>query len=127
MYEMLNEVHRGFAILAVILTLCWAGMVLMAQKIRTIELGRVQRLVYVGATAFTGLVGVTGLAAMVIGQWLAMVFPWVGLLAVVGHGVAGSHSRKALAAGNKRAALTGAFVQFALLIFTYGLMTVKPF
>lgn len=55
------------------------------------------------------------------------VFPWLGLAAVAGHGIAGVRSRKALTAGAKTSALVAAACQIVLLVAAYGLMTVKPF
>ncbi len=92
-------------------------------------LGGVQRLFYIGAMAGTGLAGVSGLVlvALAMGAWLALLFPWLGLVAVAGHGFAGVRSRKALVAGNKATAVVAVVVQILLLVAAYGLMTVKPF
>jgi tryptophan synthase alpha subunit len=127
MYEILNEAHKGLAMLSVVLTLCWTFVVLVASRTSSLELAGLRRLTYVGAAASTGLVGVTGLIVMAMGSWLAMVFPWVGLVAVAGHGVAGARSRKALMAGNKGIAIGSAILQIVLLVLAYGLMTIKPF
>ena len=128
MYTAFNHGHQGLALLSLLLTIAWAGAVLFAPRVNA-ALGRTQRLFYVGAMAATGLAGVTGLALVMLGQgaWLTLLFPWLGLVAVIGHGIAGVRSRKALMAGNKTLATVAVVVQILLLVAAYGLMTVKPF
>jgi hypothetical protein len=127
MYEILSGAHKGLAMLSVILTLCWTFVVLAASRTGPLKLARLHRLAYVGAMASTGLVAITGLAVMAAGSWLATAFPWAGLVAVAGHGIAGARSRSALVAGNGGAAIGATIFQIALLFVAYGLMTVKPF
>jgi len=124
MYTMFNHSHQGLALLSLLLTIGWAVMVMIAPRTTT-TLGRTQRLFYIGAMAATGLAGLTGLA--LVGAWMTLLFPWLGLVAVAGHGFAGVRSRKALVAGNKGTAVVAVVVQILLLVATYGLMTVKPF
>ena len=127
MYTMFNHSHQGLALLSLLLTLAWAAVVLFAPRTTT-TLGRTQRLCYIGAMATTGLVGVTGLMlGLLQGSWMTLLFPWLGLAAVIGHGIAGVRSRKALVAGNKTTAVIAVVVQVLLLVAAYGLMTVKPF
>lgn len=126
MYNIFNEAHRGLAILSLLLTLGWAGLLLAARQPMA-ELARPHRLVYAGAMASTGLVGITGIVVTAMGPWMATLFPWLGLVAVAGHGVAGARSRRALVAGDRTSALVAAGVQIVLLAAAYGLMTVKPF
>lgn len=127
MYTMFNHSHQGLALLSLLLTLGWAGVVMFAPQ-GLGGLGGVRRLCYVGAMALTGLVGVTGLLLMLVNSaWMSLLFPWLGLAAVVVHGFAGVRSRKALLAGNKGTAVVAVIVQILLLVAAYGLMTVKPF
>ncbi|WP_312477752.1 hypothetical protein [Stutzerimonas nitrititolerans] len=128
MYELFNHGHQGLAMLSLLLTLGWATVVLFAPR-PSAGLGGVQRLFYIGAMAVTGLAGVSGLVlvALAMGAWLALLFPWLGLVAVAGHGFAGVRSRKALVAGNKSTAVVAVVVQILLLVAAYGLMSVKPF
>lgn len=128
MYKLFNHGHQGLALLSLLLTIGWAVVVLFTPRI-TAALGRTQRLFYIGSMAATGLAGVTGLVlvALATGSWLALLFPWLGLVAVAGHGFAGVRSRKALLAGNKTVAVVAVVVQILLLVAAYGLMTVKPF
>jgi len=128
MYELFNHGHKGLAMLALLLTLGWAAVALFTPH-AAVGLGRMQRLLYIGAMAVTGLAGVSGLVlvALAMGAWLALLFPWLGLVAVAGHGFAGVRSRKALVADNKSTAVVAVVLQILLLVAAYGLMTVKPF
>jgi len=127
MYKLFNHGHQGLAMLSLLLTIGWAVVVLLAPRV-TAALGRTQRLFYIGAMVATGLAGVSGLVLVLLqSSWMALLFPWLGLVAVAGHGFAGARSRKALLAGKKPVAIAAVVVQILLLIAAYGLMTVKPF
>ena len=123
MYALLLNAHVGLAVLALLLTLGWGAFVVAAKAAP----GRWSRLAYVGAMASTGLVGVTGVIAAFAGGFATMAFPWIGLVAVVGHGVAGARSRRLLVGNRKAAAIAAAASQVALLLVAYGVMTAKPF
>ena len=56
-----------------------------------------------------------------------MAFPWIGLIAVAGHGFAGARSRRYLATGDARAAIAAVGLQVVLLLVAYAVMTAKPF
>jgi hypothetical protein len=119
MYATLVQAHVGLAVLALVLTLGWAAIVVAT----TAAPGRSFRLVYIGAMASTGLVGVTGLIAAFAGGFATMAFPWIGLVAVVGHAVAGARCRRSLAADRRGAAIAAAALQVVLLLVAYGVMT----
>jgi len=123
MYAILLNAHIGLAVLALLLTLGWAAIVVAASA----GPGRSSRLVYIGAMASTGLVGVTGVIAAFAGGFAAMAFPWIGLVAVVGHALAGVRSRRFLAADRKGAAIGAAALQVVLLLVAYAAMTARPF
>jgi len=123
MYALLLKARVGLAVLALALTLGWAAIVVAT----TAGPGRSSRLVYIGAMASTGLVGVTGVIAAFAGGFVTMAFPWIGLVAVAGHGFAGARSRRNLATDRKGAAIAAAALQVVLLLVAYGVMTAKPF
>ena len=123
MYALLLKAHVGVAVLALLLTLGWGAIVVATAA----GPSRSSRLVYIGAMASTGLTGVTGVIAAFAGGFATMAFPWIGLVAVAGHGVAGARSRRFLAADRKSAAIAAAALQVALLLVAYGVMTAKPF
>lgn len=128
MYELFNHAHKGLAMLSVLLTMGWAGVALTASR-AVAGLGRPYRLVYAGAMVTTGLVGLSGLVLVAAGKgiWLSQAFPWLGLAAIVGHGIAGARSRRALLAGERVPAVAAGALQLLLLVAAYGLMTLKPF
>ena len=123
MYAFLLMAHVGLAVLALLLTLGWAAFVVAASA----GPSRSSRLVYIGAMASTGLTGVTGVILAFAGAFATMAFPWIGLVAVAGHGFAGVRSRRYLAGDRNGAAIGAAALQAALLLVAYGVMTTKPF
>ena len=126
MYTAFYEAHRGFAMLGCLATVVWALLALIP-TLRNRPAPGLWRPTYIAAMATTGLSGVTGLVLMWMGNWLTFVFPWLGLLAVALHGVAGVRGRKALANGAAGPLAIAVTVQIVTLIVIYGLMTVKPF
>ena len=123
MYATLLKSHVGLAVLALLSTLGWAAIVVLAKSAP----GRSSRLAYIGAIASTGLAGVTGVVLAFAGGFATMAFPWIGLVAVAGHGLAGARSRRFVAADRKGAAIAAAALQVVLLLVAYGVMTAKPF
>jgi hypothetical protein len=126
MYTAFYEAHRGFAILGCLATVAWAALALLP-TLRNRPAPRLWKPTYIAAMATTGLSGITGLVVLWMGNWLTFVFPWLGLVAVALHGVAGVRGRKALAVGASGRLATALIVQIVTLIAIYGLMTVKPF
>ena len=126
MYQAFYEAHRGFAMLGCLTTLLWAALALIP-TLRQQTPSRLWKPTYVAAMATTGLSGVTGLVILWLGNWLTFVCPWLGLVAVALHGVAGVRGRKALALGAGGPLAVALLVQIVTLIAIYGLMTVKPF
>ncbi|TBW37632.1 hypothetical protein EYW49_11030 [Siculibacillus lacustris] len=122
----LIEAHRGLAMLAVLATVGWAAAALFT-PLASGGLGRLHRLSYVAAMATTGLAGLTGLVVVVLGTAPAALYPWFGLVAIIGHGVAGARARRALVVGRRDTVVAGVAVQGLLLLAAYGVMTVKPF
>ncbi|WP_026784084.1 hypothetical protein [Pleomorphomonas koreensis] len=126
MYTALYEAHRGFAMLGCLTTVLWAAFALIPTLQRRPP-SRLWRPFYISAMATTGLSGVTGLVILWYGAFLTFVFPWLGLVAVALHGVAGVRGRKALAVGAAGTLAAAVIVQIVTLVVIYGLMTVKPF
>ena len=126
MYQAFYEAHRGLAMLACLTTVLWAILALVP-TLRQQSPSRLWKPTYIAAMATTGLSGVTGLVVVWMGGWLSFVFPWLGLVAVALHGIAGVRGRKALAIGASSPLAVALAVQIVTLIAIYGLMTVKPF
>ncbi|MDQ0316962.1 hypothetical protein [Amorphus orientalis] len=126
MYTMFNEAHTGLAQLALLFTVAWA-VVAATVPAGISEIRGWRKSIYIAAMAVTGVVGLSGLVIMVMGSWYAFGFVWLGLLAIVLHGLAGTRSRKAAVAGAKGRAVGMAAAQIVFLVVAYGLMTVRPF
>jgi hypothetical protein len=126
MYQAFYEAHRGFAMLGCLTTVLWAALALVPTLRKQLP-SRLWKPTYIAAMVTTGLSGITGLVVLWVGNWLTFVFPWLGLVAVALHGVAGVRGRKALAAGASGPLTIALLVQIVTLIAIYGLMTVKPF
>ncbi|MEW5422412.1 hypothetical protein [Amorphus sp. 3PC139-8] len=126
MYMVINEAHTGLAPLALLFTIAWA-LVAATVPAGFSALGGWRKSVYIAAMAVTGLVGLTGLIVTVMGSWYTAGFVWIGLIAVILHGIAGVRSRKAAVAGAKGRAVSMAVAQIIFLVIAYGLMTVRPF
>lgn len=126
MYNAFYEAHRGLAMLGCLTTVLWAIFALVPTLNRRPPF-RLWKPAYIAAMASTGLSGITGLVILWLGNWLTFVFPWLGLVAVALHGVAGVRGRKALALGASGPLAIALIVQIVTLIAIYGLMTVKPF
>lgn len=122
MPDLVSAAHSGLAMLAFAATLAFAASVFAGPS----RLATPRRIVYVIAMAATGLVGVTGLVTTALGGWWPVLFPYVGLVAVVIHGVAGVLAKRSLAAGRTLPAAIAAGLQVLALTAAYGLMTVKP-
>src|SRR4051812_40995821 len=86
MYAFLVHLHPAASLLSLAATLAW-GWAAMSHSAGAGMTGRRKGL-YVAAMATTGFAGLTGLAITVAGPWSQMVFPYVGLAAVAGHGMA---------------------------------------
>jgi hypothetical protein len=119
MTDLISPAHSGLAALSLVTTLGWLVVVAFG------PIG-LRRPLYIAAMASTGLVGLSGLATMVVGGWWPVVFPYVGLAAVAVHAAAGGIAKRDLAAGRRGAAVVAALVQVLTLIAAYGIMTVKP-
>ncbi|WOF45029.1 hypothetical protein KNJ79_09215 [Sphingopyxis indica] len=126
MHDTLIDAHHGLAVTAVLFTAFWVLIVLGAPR-RPVRLGRLGRPVFTGAMMSTGAAGITGLLLLASGKWLTMAFPWVGVAAVTGYGMAGAHSRRSLRSGQKASAGFAAVVQLLLLAAAFALMEAKPF
>lgn len=126
MYDVAMMLHRLTAVLSILGTLAWAVWALRGTGMAYgMTAGR--KKLYIAAMATTGIAGVTGIAVTVFGPWMQMLFPYLGLAAVAGHGVAGGMAKRALAAGRRPTVAGAVAVQVVLLLAASYLMAVKPF
>lgn len=127
MYQALFEIHRGLAIIGCITTVAWAIAALWPILRHQPPQRRIWKPLYSAAAATVGLAGVFGIILAWMGGWITFFFPWIGFVGVWVHGVAGVRGRRAMAAGATGTLAACLFIQVAILIGLYGLMTVKPF
>jgi hypothetical protein len=123
--DVIDHSHRGFAYLALLLSVAWIVVVLTSNP--ATGLTRAGRIVYAAGMAVTGLVAIAGLSLLVVGPWAGTSFPWIGVIVVVLYGFVGATSRRALQAGRKTEATLGSIVMLILLVFAYSMMVWKPF
>lgn len=124
MYQVMANVHGWVAILSFVTTVAWAALVMLGAK-RTGGLLRWQKVSFISAMATTGMAGISGV--FLLQSWLVMLFPYLGFVAVVAHGVAGSFAKRALVTGRKQRASSAALCQVMLLVGISYLMWAKPF
>ncbi len=126
MYTAFYEAHRGLAMIGCLTTVLWA-IAALVPTLANRPAPRVWRPLYIAALATTGLSGVTGLVVLWMGDWLTYIFPWLGLVAVALHGMAGTRGRRALAAGATGPLAGAILIQIAAIFLAYGLMVARPF
>lgn len=121
-----GHLHSFLSYAGFLATLVWAGAILFGAG----DVGRfgpLYRRVYLAMMVLVGLSALAGLAATILGPWVRMWFPWIGLAGVAVHNILGARSKRALHAMRTGPALVLAVVQVVVLVVVTGLMTVKPF
>lgn len=121
MYTALKHSHMLLAVLTLLLS---AAYLFMAWK--TTPAGK-STMVYVFTRIFGGLAALTGLAVTFVGPWQHMMYPYIGLILYVIHGLCIGFAKRSAdtpQAGLRRSLLA---LQFLMLIALTGLMGAKPF
>lgn len=127
MYIAFKHSHTLTAVLALLLTLIWTAMAWNSAGAAGQPAGK-HKLIYILLRAITGLAGLTGLAVTFIGPWRTMMFPYIGLIAFLVHGVAAAISKRTFADTQQGARRQLALmVQIAALLLAAYIMAVKPF
>ena len=121
MYIALKHSHM---LLAVLTLLASIAFVLMAWK--PVPAHR-SLLAYVFTRIFGGLAALTGLAVTFVGPWQQMMYPYIGLILFVVHGLSAGFAKRASAAEQLalRRGLLG--LQLLVLVGLCALMAIKPF
>lgn len=121
MYTALKHSHMLFAVLTLLIS-----MAFLAMAWKSTPAGK-STLVYVLARIFGGIAALTGLGVTFAGPWQHMMYPYIGLILYVVHGLCIGFAKRAAAPeklGMRRALLSAQLL--ALLALT-GLMSAKPF
>ncbi|MDE1555842.1 MULTISPECIES: hypothetical protein [Comamonas] len=121
MYTALKHSHMLLAVLTLLLAVGFAALAWQATPARK------SALVYVCTRIFGGLAALTGLAITFVGPWQQMMYPYIGLILYVVHGLAIGFAKRAdspAKLGQRRGLLA---VQLLALLALTGLMGAKPF
>ena len=119
LYTALKHSHVLFAVLTILLSIAY---LCLAWEIKP---GGKSTLVYVFTRIFGGIAALTGLGVTFVGPWQHMMYPYIGLILYVMHGLSiGFAKRSTKPAGSRRFLLV---FQLLLLLGLTGLMGAKPF
>lgn len=121
MYIALKHSHMLFAVLTLLVS---AAYLFMAWK--PTPSGKAT-LVYVCARIFGGIAALTGLGVTFAGPWQQMMYPYIGLILYVVHGLCIGFAKRSTAPsqlGMRRGLL---LLQLLVLLVLTGLMSAKPF
>jgi uncharacterized membrane protein YqjE len=121
MYTAFKHAHTLFAVFTLLLSIAYLGMAW-----KTTPAGK-STLVYVLTRIFGGIAALTGLAVTFVGPWQHMLYPYIGLMLYVVHGLCIGFAKRNTApakAGSRRVLLV---LQLAMLLALTGLMGAKPF
>ncbi|PCJ46242.1 MAG: hypothetical protein COA99_03200 [Moraxellaceae bacterium] len=135
MYNMLSHSHSGLAYLLflfALVSLLLAVLLKFSPSPRWLSIAKVTRVV---ETALMGLIALSGLAALFMGNWpLVSLWPWLALVVVFIHGKVGVKRIKPLQlnfddsdAQGKSQLVMFALVQCLLVVAVIALMHIKPF
>jgi len=134
MYTALSHSHSGLAYLLFLFTLVSllsAIALKVSPNTRLLSVAKVTRTL---ETALIGLIALSGLVVLFIGQWpLISLWPWLALVGVFVHGIVAVGRIKPLQvnfndddAKGKSQLMSFALLQCLLVIAIIGLMHVKP-
>ena len=121
MYTALKHSHMLFAVLTLLMSILYLAMAFKPTPASK------STLVYVFARIFGGIAALTGLGVTFVGPWQQMMYPYIGLILYVVHGLClGFAKRLADPAklGTRRVLL---ILQLVVLFALTGLMGAKPF
>lgn len=126
MYIAFKHVHLLTAALSMLLTVIWSLLAWKGCARTERVLAGKTKAIYITHRVVAGLAGITGLAVTFIGPWQMMLFPYIGLVAFVAHGIAATVSKRTFAdehrAAKRQAAL---LVQIAALLLSAYVMATK--
>lgn len=119
MYTALKHSHMLFAVLTLLLSLAY---LVIAWK--PVPSGK-STLTYICTRIFGGIAALTGLAVTFVGPWQHMMFPYIGLILYVVHGLCVGFAKRSVDPIRTRRILL--LLQLLALIVMTGLMSAKPF
>ena len=135
MNSALSHSHSGLAyllLLSTLISLLLAVLLRITASTKCLSIAKITRVI---ETALTGLIALSGIAALLVGPWsLASIWPWLALVLVFVQSKIAVSKVKPLQLGfseaNASAAnslMAYAAIQCLLVVGIIGLMHVKPF
>ena len=121
MYTALKHSHM---LLAVLTLLASIAVVLMAWKAAPAARSP---LAYVFTRIFGGLAALTGLAVTFVGPWQQMMYPYIGLVLFVVHGLSAGFAKRTSAVEQLTLRRGLLALQLLILVALCALMAIKPF
>lgn len=110
-----------FAVLTLLVSIAY-----LAMAWKPTPAGR-STLVYVFARIFGGIAALTGLGVTFAGPWQHMMYPYIGLILYVVHGLCIGFAKRSTQANQTTMRRTLLALQLLVLIILTGLMGAKPF
>ena len=121
MYAALKHSHMLFAVLTLL-----ASIVYLAMAWKPTPAAK-STLIYVFTRIFGGIAALTGLGVTFVGPWQHMMYPYIGLILYVLHGLCIGFAKRSAEPGKTSMRRILLLLQFAALIALTGLMGAKPF
>lgn len=121
MYATLKHSHMLFAVLTLLLSVAY-----LAMAWKPTPAGK-STLIYVFARIFGGIAALTGLGVTFVGPWQHMMYPYIGLILYVVHGLCIGFAKRSAQPSQINMRRTLLVLQFVALIALTGLMGAKPF
>ena len=128
MYIAFKHLHILTAVLSILMTGIWSLLAWKGDATGSRGMSSRAKAIYISHRAVAGLVAITGLAITFIGPWRTMIFPYVGLVVFVFHGIAATVSKRTFTKQDQTAIRRIALIaQIALILLVTYAMRVKNF
>lgn len=121
MYTALKHSHMLFAVLTLLLSIAYLAMAWKPTPAAK------SSLIYVFARIFGGIAALTGLGVTFVGPWQQMMYPYIGLILYVVHGLCLGFAKRSAAPAQASQRRTLLVLQLVVLLVLTGLMGAKPF
>lgn len=121
MYIALKHSHMLLAVLSLLSSLLFTALAWKAVPARRATLS------YVFTRVFGGLAALTGLGITFVGPWQHMVYPYIGLILYVVHGVCAGFAKRQMPTTTLVTRRVMLLAQLLVLMATAGIMSTKPF
>lgn len=121
MYTALKHSHMLFAVLTLLMSVAYLAMAWKPTPVSK------STLVYVFARIFGGIAALTGLGVTFAGPWQHMMYPYIGLILYVVHGLCIGFAKRSGQASQTTLRRSLLVLQLLALVVLTALMGAKPF